>query len=218
MRMDNYIVTNMDHETVDMNCNEVRLVGCFKFTSRPSHINGGVQFYENVLEVMRTSGVKDFVPIVLLSKDSAVATIGDTVEAQGTVMTHYQPEKIKKNKMYVMVKSIEKVLPDTPHENVVTLAGEISHYVESKYRYTPRGRRICDFIIQRPHRTKAYTYNLYAIAWGKNAELVHCFEKGKKIAIRGRFQSRVYEKSIDGNEIYVRTHEISVVKLLAIKL
>ena len=215
------MIENTNREVLIPETDEVFLVGDFIYSCEESHRNNGTIFYRTVLRTMRNSGEFDYVPLVLDEKDKLVAMQDDTVRLKGSVLTHYKPGKYKNVLMYVMVREIEKVPSNTPHENVVYLAGDMSHYVEPDLRVTPLGRQICDFVVQRKHRTRDYTYNISCVGWGRTAKLISCIEKGRKIAIKGRFQSRVYWKAENGdelNKIPIRTHEISVTKLLRVRI
>ena len=212
---------NTNREVLIPDTNEVYMVGEMLYSCEESHRNNGTIFYRTVLKVSRNSGELDYVPLVLEEKDKTVAFKDDTVRLKGLVLTHYKPSKYKNVLMYVMVREIEKVPSNTPHENVVYLAGDMSHYLEPDLRVTPLGRQICDFVVQRKHRTRDYTYNISCVGWGRTAKLISCIGKGRKIAIKGRFQSRVYWKVENGdelNKIPIRTHEISVTKLLRIHI
>ena len=212
---------NTNREVLTPDTNEVYMVGEMLYSCEESHRNNGTIFYRTVLKVRRNSGELDYVPLVLEEKDKTVAFKDDTVRLKGLVLTHYKPSKYKNVLMYVMVREIEKVPSNTPHENVVYLAGDMSHYLEPDLRVTPLGRQICDFVVQRKHRTRDYTYNISCVGWGRTAKLISCIGKGRKIAIKGRFQSRVYWKVENGEELHtipIRTHEISVTKLLRIHI
>lgn len=215
------MIENTNREVLSPETNEVFMVGDFLYSCEESHRNNGTIFYRTVLRSMRNSGEFDYIPLVLEEKDKFVAMQGDTVHLKGVVLTHYKPGKFKSVLMYVMVREIEKVPSNTPHENIVYLAGDMSRYVEPDLRMTPLGRQICDFVVQRKHRTRDYTYNISCVAWGRTAKLIFCIGKGRKIAIKGRFQSRVYWKTVDGdelNKIPIRTHEISVTKILRVRI
>ena len=207
---------NTNREVLTPDTNEVYMVGEMLYSCEESHRNNGTIFYRTVLKVRRNSGELDYVPLVLEEKDKTVAFKDDTVRLKGLVLTHYKPSKYKNVLMYVMVREIEKVPSNTPHENVVYLAGDMSHYLEPDLRVTPLGRQICDFVVQRKHRTRDYTYNISCVGWGRTAKLISCIEKGRKIAIKGRFQSRVYWDEL--HKLPIRTHEISVTKLLRIHI
>lgn len=212
---------NTNREVLTPDTNEVYMVGELLYSCEESHRNNGTIFYRTVLKVRRNSGEFDYVPLVLEEKDKTVAFKDDTVRLKGLVLTHYKPSRYKNVLMYVMVRQIEKVPSSTLHENVVYLAGDMSHYVEPDLRVTPLGRQICDFVVQRKHRTRDYTYNISCVGWGRMAKLISCIGKGRKIAIKGRFQSRVYWKAENGdelNKIPIRTHEISVTKLLRVRI
>ncbi len=212
---------NTNREVLSLDTNEAFMTGEFLYSCQESHRNNGTVFYRTVLKVRRTSGELDYVPLVLEERDKDVAIEGDTVSLKGTVLTHYKPGRYKNLLMYVMVREIQKVPSSVQHENVVFLAGDMSHYIEPELKRTLFGRQICGFVIQRKHRTRNYTYNIPCIGWGRTARLISCIEKGGKIALKGRFQSRVYWKVVDGdefNKIPVRTHEISVMKLLCVEI
>lgn len=212
---------NTDHEVITVNTNKAYLVGELVYDFKESHKNNEEQFWKSVLKVRRASGMFDFVPLVVYARDCHAAKAGDTVEVNGAIMTHYKPGRFKSVLMYTMVRDIRKVADNTPHENVVIIAGIMSNYVDPIYRVTPFGRKICDFTIQRPRRLKNSTYNIYSIAWGRNASFIASLERGRKIAVKARFQSRVYYKVLGGdnsNTYPVRTYELSVISLLPIEM
>lgn len=221
--MDNYIAgtdVKMEHEqeALEWGTNRVKVVGILVYPFKKSHFLNGAQFYKTVVRSTRNSGVYDYIPVMAISPYADLKA-GDTVRLEGGVYTHYKPAKFKNVMMYVMIKELEQVAPETQHENEVFLAGDKSCYVDSRLRGTSLGRLICDFVIQKPHRTKGYTYNYYCIAWGKTARYIDCLERGKKIAIKGRFQSRNYYKNDPDTkvDVLVRTYEISVTTMLPIR-
>lgn len=208
-----------DRKVLTLEANQALLVGEVLEGFTPSHVFKGKQFFKNVLRVMRNSGTYDFVPIISVSPYPEIKE-GDTVSIEGSVYTHYKPDKYKSVKLYVMINKLRKVGAKTPHQNDIFIAGVMSRYVDPYLRRTPFGRTLCEFVIQKPHSIKDYTYNIYCIAWGKTAQYVNCLTRGQKIGLQGRFQSRDYVKCVaETNEnISIRTYEISVMEMLPIKV
>ena len=80
------------------------------------------------------------------------------------------------------------------------------------YRKTPFGREISDILVA---VNRAYNKSDYipCIAWGRNARYMANLEVGANIKVRGRVQSRTYQKRI-GDEMEERVaYEVSVSKI-----
>ena len=76
------------------------------------------------------------------------------------------------------------------------------------------GREICDLMLAVNRRYGRSDY-LPCIAWGKNALLASGWEIGRTVSLRGRFQSRVYVKTLETGETQERTaYEVSVTAFL----
>ena len=98
--------------------------------------------------------------------------------------------------------------PDGPEtaENSIYLEGYVCRETISRHTWT--GIRITDILlaVNRPYKGTDY---LPCISWGKYAQLAASFSVGAHIWIRGRIQSRDYEKDIGGVMEKRRAYEVS---------
>lgn len=77
------------------------------------------------------------------------------------------------------------------------------------YRKIPFKREISDLLIA-VNRYYGKSDYIPCICWGRNARYAAGFEIGDEIVIRGRIQSRTYEKKISDTEFETRTaYEVS---------
>ena len=108
----------------------------------------------------------------------------------------------------IFVKEEPVVCDGEEHSNTVFLKGTTCKKVV--FRETPLGRKIADLLvaINRPFGKSDY---LPCIVWGRNAIMAKCYEVGTKIEIKGRFQSREYQKKIEDDVFETRlAYEVSV--------
>ena len=94
---------------------------------------------------------------------------------------------------------------EAPDEDVTMLDGFVAR--PPIVRQTPLGKTICDVIVavNCPYQK---SYYIPCIFWGSSAEMVGKLTVGSQIILRGRLQSREYEK--DG-KIHT-TYEVSAWK------
>ena len=77
------------------------------------------------------------------------------------------------------------------------------------YRKTPLGKEITDFLIAVNRRNGKSDY-IHCIAWGQNAKEVSECSVGDEIVVKGRFQSREYEKLLANGKLVKKVaYEIS---------
>lgn len=82
--------------------------------------------------------------------------------------------------------------------NSITIIGRLGQDPELKY--TAAGKAVCNLSVAVDRRQKGETDWFRVTAWEKQAELASEFlQKGRQVAIRGRMQSRQYEK--DGQKL-----------------
>ncbi len=100
---------------------------------------------------------------------------------------------------------------DAESPNIIELEGFVCK--PPVYRTTPFKREICDLLLA---VNRAYNKSDYipAIAWGRNARYAGEFAVGEKIAVTGRIQSRVYQKTLENGSVEERVaYEVSVSKI-----
>jgi primosomal replication protein N len=109
--------------------------------------------------------------------------------------------------------NIEKIEDDEPLDisNSIILNGYICK--QPVYRTTPFGREIADILlaVNRSYNKSDY---IPCIAWGRNARYAERLNVGDNVIIKGRIQSREYQKKISDTETESKTaFEVSVAKL-----
>ena len=92
--------------------------------------------------------------------------------------------------------------------NRVCLVGTICKH--PIYRKTPLGREVADILLA---VNRAYGKSDYipCLCWGRDAKWIQFLEAGQLLRIKGRIQSREYQKKLGEDEIQTRTaYEVSV--------
>lgn len=169
------------------------------------------------LEVPRPSGIMDEniikIPECLLPNLS----IGDLVDVVGTIQTRNIYNRLL---IFIWVEEIHS-LSDIPYLSNQNVNHVLQGFICKNQlpRETPFGRKITDFMI-------AINYNYYhsayipCIAWENTCDEISSLKLGTEIKVRGRLQSRKYNKRISGYpDIFEEktAYEFSVSRLLPIK-
>lgn len=177
-----------------------------------SHRIYGEDFYNTTLKVPRLSGAFDYIKIMVserLISDCGCKT-GDTVEVEGQFRS-YNSFDDTSNKLILTVfaKDIRIASDDDiKNPNSLYLNGYICK--EPVYRTTPFGREITDMLLA-VNRTYNKSDYIPIIAWGRNARFGKSLKIGDNIKIKGRIQSRNYQKRLSDDEVVTRTaYEVSV--------
>ena len=114
----------------------------------------------------------------------------------------------------VFVKNIERLDPfreDEENINSIYLNGYICK--QPVYRTTPFGREIADILlaVNRSYNKSDY---IPCIAWGRNAKYAEALKIGDNVVVKGRIQSREYQKKISETEVENKTaFEVSLARL-----
>lgn len=177
-----------------------------------SHEVLGEKFYDVMLSVRRLSDRHDEIPVTVsdrLMQDMPLAP-GDTVGVSGQLRSYNkQTEGRSKLVLRIFARELDDGESDTP--NRIELEGFICK--PPVYRTTPFKREICDMLLA---VNRAYNKSDYipAIAWGRNARYAGEFAVGDKVAVTGRIQSRVYQKTLPDGSVEDRVaYEVSVSRL-----
>lgn len=177
-----------------------------------SHEVLGEKFYDVTLSVRRLSDRHDEIPVTVsdrLMQDMPL-TPGDTVGVSGQLRSYNkQTEGRSKLVLRIFARELDDGESDTP--NRIELEGFICK--PPVYRTTPFKREICDMLLA---VNRAYNKSDYipAIAWGRNARYAGEFAVGDKVAVTGRIQSRVYQKTLPDGSVEDRVaYEVSVSRL-----
>ncbi len=199
-----------------MENNKVNICGTVASEIEFSHEVYDEIFYSFMLEVPRLSGAEDKIRVTLSEKFLATdpVSLGNKVEIEGQFRS-YNNFTGQGNRLIltVFVKNIRIVDEEEifDFENAISLNGYICK--EPVYRTTPFGREIADILlaVNRSYNKSDY---IPCIAWGRNAKFAQSLSVGDNIIIKGRIQSREYQKRIDEDCVENKTaFEVSVSRL-----
>lgn len=193
--------------------NSVLLSG--RVSKEPSYSHellGGERFFEFTMDIARLSGNVDSVPVTiserLLKACKLDLSVGAGVDIAGEFRSHNMEDGGRsKLVLSVLCKDITEKSSEQD-VNAIELVGYICK--PPVYRETPFKRQINDILlaVQRPFFKKS-DY-IPVIAWGRNASYAANFHVGDKIAIKGRVQSRKFNKVIEGETLEKTAYEVSV--------
>lgn len=195
-----------------MKQNLVMLQGELTAEPRLSHESYGRTFYLAPLSVRRTSGVEDTLLLFLQGELMEICplTVGNSYSVTGEIRTYNQPEGTPRTLVTCYARTL------TPgqglHINEVHIKGTICK--PPTYRTTPLGREICDLILAVPRDYQRTDY-LPCVCWGSAARTASQRAVGQEISLTGRFQSRTYQKVINGETQDRTAYEISVLDFAA---
>lgn len=196
--------------------NEARIVGCVAGELTFSHAVHTEGFYRFYISCPRLSDNTDTILVTVSERilENVDLSAGSRIEVTGQFRSYnnYSGEGSK----LVLTLFAKSVCPaeEEPYENEIYLNGYICKPVI--YRVTPFGREIADILLA---VNRAYNKSDYipCIAWGRNAKFVNTLDVGTNIRIRGRMQSREYQKKISEEETVTKTaYEVSVAKMEAV--
>ncbi len=177
-----------------------------------SHRIYGENFYISTIKVPRLSGIYDYIKIMVSERLllDCPLKVGDEVEVEGQFRS-YNSFSDTGNKLILTVfakdiRPADKAEGKNP--NSLYLNGYICK--EPVYRTTPFGREITDMLLA-VNRTYNKSDYIPIIAWGRNARFGRGLKVGDNIRIRGRIQSRNYQKKLSEDEVITKTaYEVSV--------
>ncbi len=183
-----------------------------------SHEIYGEGFYNFVLKVKRLSDNYDYIPITISDRLMEIRDIteGLFLRIKGQLRT-YNNYNSNKNKLILTVFAREiEVMEDISKKNINDI--EIIGFLCKMplFRTTPFGREITDILVA---VNRAYGKSDYipCIVWGRNAKFANSLAVGDNIKIKGRLQSRNYQKKTDETVEERTAYEISVSKIEILK-
>lgn len=193
--------------------NKVNIAGVICSNFNYSHTILGEKFYIADLEVERTSGKVDIIPIMVSDRLIKIEDLtGAFVEITGQFRSYNKHiNGISKLSLTVFVLDFEVLENVIYNNNKIELIGNICK--EPTYRVTPLGKEIADVLVavNRDYNKSDY---IPCICWGRNARYVGDLSVGTKINISGRVQSRTFMKKIDENTYEERiAYELSASKV-----
>ena len=173
----------------------------------------GEGFYRTVVRTMRDSGKYDDVPVVVSERltDVTKSQVGNMVAVIGQFRSYNKPDEGRKRKLilFLFARAFQPLLEgEDGYWNRLSLIGTICKPVI--YRVTPLGREVADVMLA---VNRAYGKSDYipCLCWGRDAKWIQFLETGQLLRIKGRIQSREYQKKLGEDEIQTRTaYEVSV--------
>lgn len=193
--------------------NKVNIAGVICSDFNYSHTLCGEKFYIAYLEVERTSGKSDIIPIMVSDRMIKIEDLtGVSVEILGQFRS-YNLHIEGKSKLLLTVFALEiEFLENVMYNNNnIELVGYICK--EPIYRTTPLGKEIADVLLA-VNRSYGKSDYIPCICWGRNARYVGNLPIGTKISIAGRLQSRTFLKKIDEETTEERVaYELSASKV-----
>jgi len=195
--------------------NKVVIAGTVASVPEFSHEVYEEMFYTFMLDTPRLSETRDTLKVTISEK----FLIGDGLHLGDRVLIHGQFRSYNNftnvgNRLLltVFVKDIEAYDYSIEKSmNSIYLNGYICK--KPVYRTTPFGREIADILlaVNRSYNKSDY---IPCIAWGRNAKFAECLEVGDNVVIKGRIQSREYQKRLSETEVESKTaFEVSVSRL-----
>ena len=175
-----------------------------------SHENHGVSFYRFFLEVRRLSGQTDLLPVVVTEGQQHLIRAGERVRLHGELRSFNNRSGVG-SRLVLTVYVRELLPPEGEDLNRLRLRGALCRL--PTFRRTPLGRSICDLMLAVPRRYGRADY-LPVIAWGQLAVDLRSLGLGAELDLTGRFQSRTYQKVLEGGAVEDRVaYEVSVMEL-----
>lgn len=176
----------------------------------------GEKFYQMMLEIERSSGRTDIIPLMV--SDRLINTrkdyTGCMIEASGQYRSHNRKEGERNRlELHLFVQELYFVDKEcgTVCNNCICLNGYVCK--PPVYRVTPLGREIADILLA-VNRQYGKSDYIPCIAWGRNAGFAAHLEVGTRIDVQGRIQSREYNKQISETEYEKRiAYEISLSRI-----
>lgn len=168
----------------------------------------GELFYAFDLSVRRMSGAEDLIPVNMPVVLCDEVNVGDELCLVGQVRT-YNKMVDSKSRLIVVFFALE-VSEYKGNENEVELTG---FFCKSPvHRTTPLGRDICDAQIA-VNRDRQKSDYIPLIIWGRTARLISRLDVGAHVNVKGRLQSRVYQKQTEQGVIEKTAYEVSVSRI-----
>jgi len=197
--------------------NKVTISGTVATQPEFSHEVYEEMFYTFMLDTPRLSENCDTIKITVSEKflSGEGINVGDKLKIDGQFRSYNNFTNVGNRLILtVFVKNIERLDPfreDEENINSIYLNGYICK--QPVYRTTPFGREIADILlaVNRSYNKSDY---IPCIAWGRNAKYAEALKIGDNVVVKGRIQSREYQKKISETEVENKTaFEVSLARL-----
>lgn len=192
------------------NKNEVQLYGTLMDIQPDVFFKDDKKFKRIYIEVKRTSGAVDLLPVIVREGLSDAFPIGEHVYIEGRYISSNKHENGKSHLILEIKEGIISYGNEQERdENKIILEGYLCK--PPVYRRTPSGKEICDLMIACNEYDLRRTDYIPCIAWWNEAREAADFKVGDFVKIIGRIQSRIYHKNLSGDEVELRTaYEVSI--------
>ena len=201
---------------INLENNEVEVLGRVQTEPVFSHEIYGEGFYCFTMNVRRLSDISDFICVTVSERlmNGISFTPGTNLHIRGQFRSYNNyGDGERKLMLTVFVKDISEC-DDDENINYIYLNGFVCK--PPAYRTTPFGREITDVLLAVNRQYNKSDY-IPCIAWGRNARFASNLSVGDNIKVWGRIQSREYQKKISEEEVITKTaYEISISKLESI--
>jgi hypothetical protein len=198
------------------NKNEVQLYGTLMDIQPDVFFKDDKKFKRIYIEVKRTSGAVDLLPVIVREGLSDAFPIGGHVYIEGRYISSNKHENGKSH-LILEIKAETIWCGDgdgsAEGKNKIIMEGYLCK--PPVYRRTPRGKEVCDLMIACNEYDLRRTDYIPCVAWWKEAREAANFKVGDYVSIIGRIQSRIYQKKLSGDEVELRTaYEVSIGRII----
>ena len=196
------------------NKNKVQLYGTLMDIQTDVFFKDDKKFKRIYIEVKRTSGAVDLLPVIVREGLSDAFPIGGHVYIEGRYISSNKHENGKSHLILEIKEGIISYGNEQERdENKIILEGYLCK--PPIYSKTPIGKEICDLMITFNEYDLRRTDYIPCIAWLNEAREAADFKVGDFVKIIGRIQSRIYHKNLSGDEVELRTaYEVSIGRII----
>lgn len=168
------------------------------------------QCYKVFVRVPRLSGTDDVLPVIVpeFCLRNTMDATGRIVSAAGTFQSrNYHAEGKTHLDLFLYADQFifadgqgnrKDTMDNAKTNNCIIMEGYLCK--EPRYRKTPLGREIADFLLAVNETGTRRSFYIPCIAWGRNARLMNRMHTGESVRLEGRIQSREYIKRIQGKD------------------
>ena len=196
--------------------NQVILRGTFEESKEFDHKYYGEKFYRIFLNVLRTSGTIDRIPVLVSERlVDLKAYMGKRVQVKGEFRSYrskMEADGKRHLKLFVFAQEIEDVQEELYDDDVNEVILDAYTCKDAIYRTTPLDREIADMLLAVNRKFSKSDY-IPCIAWGRTAKAASHFPIGTHVVVGGRIQSREYQKLGETREAY----EVSISQLKVVE-
>lgn len=191
--------------------NSIKVIGVIYQEPAFSHECCGEKFYNTVIECKRKSDVSDFLPVIVSENLVKICEMGKRIQVDGDLRSYNLHLSETKSKLVLNIFANDIYETDLDDNNTISLDGYLCK--TPIYRQTPLGREISDILLA-TNRISGKSDYIPCIAWGRNAKCLAKSTVGDYVCIKGRMQSRDYDKKIKDTIEKHTAYEVSIINLI----